>query len=52
MAGAIFNPVAAKYVYIDNDKIRGFANNASTSGTSHGISWNNTSFVLRYVIGV
>ena len=52
MAGATFNPVAAKYVYIDNDKIRGFANNASTSGTSHGISWNNTSFVLRYVIGV
>ena len=43
--------VAYKYVYVRNDRIVGHANNSGTH-TSGGITYNNSRFVLRYVIGV
>lgn len=50
-AGYGFSPVAAKYVYVSDTQITGNARNAQ-SGTTNGISWANTSFVLREVRGV
>lgn len=46
-----FKNVCSKYLYIYDDKIVGDDINA-TSGTSNGITYNNYSLVLRYVIGV
>lgn len=40
-----------KILYVSNSSISGHADNA-ISGTSNGIAWNNTNYVLRYVIGV
>ena len=48
---SIFSKIASKYVYIYDDKIVGNKDNLK-SGTSNGITYNNNSFVLRYVIGV
>lgn len=41
----------AKYITIEDDKLTGFEGNTN-SGTASGITFNNDSFVLRYVIGV
>lgn len=41
----------SKYVYISDDKLTGFEGNTN-SGTASGINFNNSNFVLRYVIGV
>ena len=48
-----FEIMAAKYLYINDETIAGHANNsaAGTSSTT-GITYNNSAFVLRYVIGV
>ena len=43
--------IATKYLYINNAYITGHADNIAT-GTVNGITYNNASFVLRYVIGV
>ena len=43
--------VATKILQIYDDRIVGSANN-SASGTANGVTYNNASFVLRYVIGV
>lgn len=51
MGGTTFNPICSKYVYISDDKITGNENNTS-AGTKNGITYDNTEFVLRYVIGV
>ena len=51
LAGAAFNPIGTKYVYMNNDNITGFASNTQ-SGTRNGITYSNGSFALRYVIGV
>ena len=40
-----------KSLYISNEETVGVDTNA-TSGTTNGIAWNNTNYVLRYVIGV
>ena len=40
-----------KSLYISDEEAVGVDTNAS-SGTTNGIAWNNTNYVLRYVIGV
>lgn len=40
-----------KSLYISDEEAVGVDTNA-TSGTTNGIAWNNTNYVLRYVIGV
>lgn len=42
---------AHKYVYVHNDRIVGNRNN-SGNNTYNGVSYQNSNFVLRYVIGV
>lgn len=51
MATAGFGHVASKYVYVYDTYISGNAKNTA-SGTSNGITYNNSYWVLRYVIGV
>lgn len=51
MAANRFAVIATKYLYINNERITGHADNNAT-GTANGITFNNASFVLRYVIGV
>jgi hypothetical protein len=46
-----FSTIGAKYLTINDTSIVGNATNTS-SGTNSGITFNNSSFVLRYVIGV
>ena len=43
--------VGSKYLYIEDTKITGHADNNAT-GTANGITYNNGKFVLRYVFGV
>ena len=50
-ADAGFSAVCAKYLYIYDRKIDGHATNTA-SGTNNGITFDNSQFVLRYVIGV
>lgn len=45
-----FSRIACKYVYVKNDKINGAEGNTS-SGTASGITYNNSAYVLRAVIG-
>ena len=40
-----------KSLYISDEEAVGVDTNA-TSGTANGIAWNNTNYVLKYVIGV
>ena len=42
---------ASKYLYVKNTNITGHANNGLT-GTTNGVTYDNTKFCLRYVIGV
>ena len=51
MAANRFVTVATKYLYINDAYITGHADNNLT-GTANGITFNNASFVMRYVIGV
>ena len=51
LATNTFQVVATKYLYINDTYITGHADNQA-SGTANGITYTNTGFVLRYVIGV
>jgi hypothetical protein len=51
LAANKFAAISTKYLYINNDRITGHADNNLT-GTANGITFNNAAFVLRYVIGV
>ena len=51
MATTDFGSVACKYLYISDTTISGNANNTASS-TGSGISFTNSRYVLRYVIGV
>lgn len=51
MAANKFAMIATKYLYINNTHITGHADN-NAIGTANGITFDNASFVLRYVIGV
>lgn len=42
----------AKYLYFTDTTIAGYQNNESAGTAASGITFNNASFVLRYVIGV
>lgn len=46
-----FSSIGAKYIYIQGLILRGHAGNTS-SGNNSGITFNNSNYVLRYVIGV
>lgn len=46
-----FSKIGAKYIYISDDSMTGDDTNVS-NGTNSGITFDNYSFVLRYVIGV
>lgn len=46
-----FSTIAAKYIYIYDSALIGDTSNTS-SGSNSGITFNNSMFVLRYVIGV
>lgn len=46
-----FSAMASKYLYISNESIKGRDQN-KLSGTNNGITYDNSAFVLRYVIGV
>ena len=46
-----FNHVATKYLYIHDTYIKGNDSN-SLSGSNNGVTFNNASYVLRYVLGV
>jgi hypothetical protein len=49
---ASFGLYAAKYLYINDDRIVGNDNNTATGTGACGITYANNGFVLRYVIGV
>lgn len=49
---AIFDIFAAKYLYISDDSLSGHANNTKNETGACGITYSNSDFVLRYVIGV
>ena len=51
MATSKFEAVSAKYLRVTDTKITGDDANSAT-GTANGITYNNGSFALRYVIGV
>ena len=51
MAANKFAMIATKYLYINNTHITGHADN-NLAGAANGITYDNASFVLRYVIGV
>lgn len=48
---SVFGTIGAKYVWIADDVIAGQANNI-TSGSNNSVYFDNTAFVLRYVLGV
>ena len=51
VGGSNFDKIGSKYLYINDDRIVGHANNNKT-GTASGLNYANNGFVLRYVIGV
>lgn len=51
LGGTRFSNMATKYLYISDGSIKGHADNTA-SGTASGITYNNSAYVLRYVIGV
>lgn len=51
-AGASFEFMGEKYLYIYDDRIAGLDNNNKTGTGASGIKYDNSKFVLRYVIGV
>ena len=51
MTSASLHKVGAKYIYVYDNKIVGNQYN-NTSGTKNGITYDNSYWVLRYVIGV
>ena len=51
-SSAVFGVMAAKYLYIHDDHIKGHADNNKSGTASSGITYNNAGYVLRYVIGV
>ena len=51
MCGAAFDILCSKYAYISDTQITGNEHNGRT-GKANGITYENTGFVLRYVLGV
>lgn len=51
MISGNFGGITLKYVYVHDDQVVGSSGNTA-SGTNNGITYNNKTFALRYVIGV
>ena len=51
-SSVIFGVMAAKYLYIHDDRITGAEDNNKAGTASSGITYNNAGIVLRYVIRV
>ena len=51
MKSGVFSRVGAKYIYVADNRATGHELN-ETAGTANGITYDNTKWVLRYVIGV
>lgn len=51
MNTSIYSNITSKVLYISDTNIKGHANNSKT-GTDNGVSYNNTAYVIRRVIGV
>lgn len=51
MNTSIYSNITSKVLYISDTNIKGHANNNKT-GTDNGVSYNNTAYVIRRVIGV
>lgn len=47
-----YSDVGSKYLYINDTRITGHADNIATGTGASGITYNNAAFVLRYVLGV
>lgn len=41
-----------KYIYINDDNVKGHANNSKATMTTNGVTYNNDKFVLRTIYGV
>lgn len=52
MDGANFGTVGAKSLYISDTKVTGYANNSSSGTGTSTIKYDNTKFVLRWILGV
>lgn len=52
MSGTGFQNMACKYLYIYDNEIKGHASNDDSGTSSSGIVYDNTAYVLRYVVGV
>lgn len=52
LATGKFAYMATKYLYIDDTKITGHADNDATGTGTSGITYTNARFILRYVLGV
>lgn len=52
MSKAIFESMATKSLTINDTTISGFASNTSAATSASGITYNNSKWILRYVIGV
>jgi hypothetical protein len=57
--GSIFNLATSngtfagsKYLYINDNSISGHANNSAAGTGANGVKYDNSKFILRYVIGV
>ncbi len=51
MTTALLSLFCTKYLYISNTKISGHENNSKRGTANSGVKYENTRFVLRYVIG-
>jgi hypothetical protein len=52
MANVNFSTMCSKVLYINNSTITGHASNATSGTGTSGIAYNNTGYVLRYVLAV
>jgi hypothetical protein len=51
MYGSRFDVFCSKYVYVEDTQLTGNEHNDAT-GKNNGVTYDNTAFVLRYVLGV
>lgn len=52
MMASDFSKACCKYLYVFDDHIKGHDNNTKSGTGSNGITYDNSNYVLRYVIGV
>lgn len=52
MSSYKYTACCTKYLYISDNQIKGHADNVAKGTAATGITYNNTYYVLRYVLGV